>query len=103
MRSLTDWFEVVWFRRKVVAIITAVIVALMAVYLVFAPRTYQASASLYFDKSAPDPLKSDNNGQQQDNRLTTEAEVIRSSKVVQRVVQAIPAAERKAYEAKWGS
>jgi succinoglycan biosynthesis transport protein ExoP len=103
MRSLTDWFEVVWFRRKVVAIITAVIVALMAVYLVFAPRTYQASASLYFDKSAPDPLKSENNGQQQDNRLTTEAEVIRSSKVVQRVIQSIPAPERKEYEAKWGS
>ena len=25
MRSLTDWFEVVWFRRKVVGIITAVV------------------------------------------------------------------------------
>lgn len=104
MRSLTDWFEVVWFRRRVVAIITGVIVALMAVYLVLAPRTYQATASLYFDKSAPDPLKTDAGGGQQDNSgLATEAEVIRSTKVVQRVVQKLPAADRKAYEAKWAS
>jgi uncharacterized protein involved in exopolysaccharide biosynthesis len=104
MRSLTDWFEVVWFRRKVVAIITAVMVALMAIYLVFAPRTYQASASLYFDKSAADPLKPDGQGGPQDNnRLDSEAEVIRSTKVVAQVAKTLPPAERKLYEEQWGS
>ncbi|CAN5255145.1 hypothetical protein BH10PSE12_BH10PSE12_05190 [soil metagenome] len=104
MRSLTDWFEVVWFRRKIVAIITAIIVALMAVYLVVAPRTYQTTASLYFDKSAPDPLKSDTAGANQDNnKLETEADIIRSTKVVQQVIKAMPVAERKAYQDEWVS
>lgn len=103
MRSLTDWFEVIWFRRRVVIIITAVVLALMAVYLVFAPRIYEATASLYFDKSAPDPLKADTAANQDNNGLDTEAAVIRSSKVVQRVVQTMPIADKKAFQEKWGS
>ncbi|PZU60531.1 MAG: hypothetical protein DI547_02675 [Sphingobium sp.] len=103
MRSLTDWFEVVWFRRKVVGIITAVVLALMAIYLVIAPRTYQASASLYFDKSAPDPLKPNNQNGPENNRLDTEAEVIRSSKVVQQVIKGMAPAELATYKTQWGS
>jgi uncharacterized protein involved in exopolysaccharide biosynthesis len=104
MRSLTDWFEVVWFRRKIVAVITAIIVALMAVYLVVAPRTYQTTASLYFDKAAPDPLKSDTAAAAPDNnKLETEADIIRSTKVVQQVIKSMPAPELKAYQDQWVS
>ena len=104
MRSLTDWLEVVWFRRKVVAIILATILALTTVYLIFAPRTYESVASLYFDKTAPDPLrKDDDNRQAPPPSLSTEAEVVRSSRVVQRVVDRMTPAERKYYEGEWKS
>jgi len=104
MRSLTDWLEVVWFRRKVVAIILAAVLALTTVYLIFAPRTYESVASLYFDKSAPDPLRTqDDNRPQGAPSLSTEAEVVRSSRVVQRVIDRMTPAERKSYEADWKS
>lgn len=101
MRSLTDWFEIIWFRWKVVAIITAAVVALMAVYLIVAPRIYETTASLYFDKAAPDPLKDPGAPQQDNSRLATEAQVIRSSKVVQQVVKKLNPIERKTYEDQW--
>ncbi len=102
MRSLTDWFEIVWFRWKIVAIVTAAVVALMAVYLIFAPRTYEASASLYFNKAAPDPLRNDEGANKQGNQtLESEVEIVKSSPVVAQVISKLSPDERKAYEASW--
>lgn len=105
MRSLTDWFEIVWFRWKIVAIVTATIVALMAVYLIFAPRTYEASASLYFNKSAPDPLRNDEGAAKQGGNptLDSEIEIVKSTPVVAHVIEKLTPNERKAYEAAWSA
>lgn len=83
MLSFADWIDAVRFRWKLTAFVTLVITLLAVVYLLAAPRVYQASSALLVDPRA-DPLKQGNSEDSQPNNramIATQADLIRSPSV----------------------
>ena len=83
MLSFADWIDAVRFRWKLTAFVTLVITLLAVVYLLAAPRVYQASSALLVDARA-DPLKQGNSEDSQPNNramIATQADLIRSPSV----------------------
>ena len=83
MRSFADWIDSVRFRWKLVVFVTVFVTLIAGVYLVAAPRTYQATSSLVVDTRA-DPLKEGSSEDSQTKSramIATQADLIRSPSV----------------------
>ena len=88
-------------RWKLVALITLITVVLAAIWLVQVERLYVARASLLFD-GGPNPSVQDN-GAPQDNQslLGTQADLIKSEAVADRVVRATRLTGSSALKTEW--
>ena len=79
--------EVLWRRRWVVGLTMGVCVLAGAIYLACAPRVYRATATVLVNFSAPKALNEGfASGVDSDNYLQTQAEVMRSSRVLTRAI-----------------
>ncbi|MEG3153843.1 GumC family protein [Sphingomonas sp. RB1R13] len=84
MLSFADWIEAVRFRWKLVALVTFVLTLIALLYVIIAPRSYQASSSLLLDTRAADPLRDNKSDDSKDNAreiIATQADLIRSPSV----------------------
>lgn len=103
MNTITDFIEAVWFRRRLVATTTIIVLLAALIYLVLAPKTYSASASLFFNEATPDPIPhSDGEPDASGSRnLSTEADIIRSLTITQQVIEKNGLADREEFREKW--
>lgn len=88
-------------RWRLVALITLITAALAAIWLLQVERIYVARASLLFD-GGPNPSVQDN-GAPQDNQslLGTQADLIKSEAVAERVVRSARLTDNPALQAEW--
>ena len=83
-----DYVEAIRARWRLVALTAVTVLALVAVWTYFSPRQYSAAATLLFDTSQTDPVRSGGGSAAKPASLIgTQADIIRSNVVAQRVVR----------------
>lgn len=105
MLSFLDWFEAVRYRWRLVAFMVALFAVLAILFIIVAPKTYTASASLLLDTRGPDPLKDEGEKNTSDNNIrsmmATQADLVRSPTVAARAAALAGITKDPAYIAKW--
>lgn len=93
--NASDLFAALRDRWKLAAAIAVLLFAMVAIWVSSQPRQYQASASLLFDVSQPDPSLGDQErvSTQGTNLIGTQSDVIMSLFVAQDVVERLARAE----------
>lgn len=86
MIDLSFWFDAIRYRWKTVAAVIAIVLIVTIAYIVIAPRTYIASASLLFNERSPAPLEVENTGAPPLS-LQTEMDIVYSEAVASKVVE----------------
>ncbi|GAC1576657.1 MAG: hypothetical protein NVS3B5_08310 [Sphingomicrobium sp.] len=83
MLSFFDWIDAVRFRWKFVIFVTTLVLLSAILYLLIAPRVYQASSSVLVDTRADPMREGPLNDAQANNRelIATQADLIRSPSV----------------------
>src|SRR5690606_34825220 len=102
MNILSIWAEAIRYRWRGVLIIAGIVMGAVLLYLAVAPRTYVATATLFFDSDSPNPLEEA--GQQQPSRdrgLSTETDILRSTAVAQQVVRDLSLTRDSGLQAEW--
>jgi uncharacterized protein involved in exopolysaccharide biosynthesis len=100
--SFVDWLEAVRYRWKLVAAVTAALLAVGALYIIFSPRVYQASSRLLVDVNAPSPVdKEDRNTGDVTRVLTTQADIVRTPAVAAVAAQLSGLTSQPAYINAW--
>ncbi|MEZ0497966.1 GNVR domain-containing protein [Sphingomonas sp. IW22] len=87
--NVWDYVEALRARWRMIALATLVVLAIVGIWTWASPRTYNASATLLFDLQQADPVSSNSGGGAQTKSaalLGTQADIIRSVFVAQRVV-----------------
>lgn len=82
-----DYLEALRSRWRLVALTVLTVLAGVAVWTWTSPRKYSAAATLLFDTSQADPVASKNGAPRGQSSLGTQADIIRSTFVAQRVVR----------------
>jgi len=95
---------ILWARRKLVLTVFATIVALALVVSLLMPRKYTASAEILVDVKSPDPIAGTVlPGLIAPGYMATQADIIRSERVAQRVVKLLRMEENPETREQWES
>ena len=98
-----DYLIAIRARWALVAVTALSVLGAIAVWSLFSPRVYSASATLLFDTSQTDPVGDRGGGAKNASLLGTQADIIRSAFVAERVVRDLkldqPAAVQAQYRA----
>jgi uncharacterized protein involved in exopolysaccharide biosynthesis len=81
-----DFIEALRARWRMIGAITMAVLGVVSVWCLMSTRQYTAVATLLFDAGQTDPLRPTNAADQQESALGTQADIIRSAYVAQRVV-----------------
>lgn len=82
-----DYVEALRARWRLIALTVLTVLAIVAMWTYMSPRQYSAAATLLFDTSQTDPVRNSGGGGKQASLIGTQADIIRSAIVAQRVVK----------------
>lgn len=101
MNNIQDWGEALRYRWRSVFVVSAATVVLALLYLLVAPQTYTATATLFFDGDSPDPLEQGADPTVQNEGLDTQVDILRSAAVADQVVEDLELVEEEDLQALW--